>query len=92
MTKSEAILLLEKKHANARTIVDEFLTIIEKSLAKQEPVYIRGLGTFKPIVKKAKKGQLIKNGRGKYQSLSVGTIDIPEQNSVKFILSKNLLK
>lgn len=91
MTKSEAILRLQEKHgANAREIVEDFLTIVKQSIKQRRPIYIRELGTFKPVIRKAKKGQRMERGFGS-KFLAKETIDIPERFYVKFVPSKGLL-
>lgn len=91
MTKSEAILKLQEKHGSAaREVVEDFLTIVKQSISQREPIFIRDLGTFKPIRRKAKKGQLMEQGLGS-KFLAKKTIDIPARNTVKFVPSKRLL-
>ena len=54
---------------------------IEKSLCKGESVYVRGFATFKAYTKKARKGHDFKNGT---------SVDLPERNFAKLVLSKEL--
>ncbi len=63
--------------------VDGILRVIKETLAKGEPVIIRGFGTFKPIECKERPAHDFKTGK---------PCVIPAHRSAKFCISKDLVK
>lgn len=63
MTKAELIYNISKEtgveQTIVRAVVESAMTNIKESLAKEEPVYLRGFGTFSVKRRKAKTGRII---------------------------------
>ncbi len=87
MTKNELakeVAVSEKLHLSTTfQAVDGILRVIKETLAKGEPVIIRGFGTFQPIDCKERPARNIKTGEA---------ITVPAHKSVKFRVSKDLVK
>lgn len=72
---------LVKSQAQANSIVSFILKEISDTLVEGGEVYFKGLGRFSVVIRKARKGVNPKTKE---------SLDIPECNSVKFKISKNL--
>ncbi len=87
MTKNQLakeVAVSEKLHLSTTfQAVDGILRVIKQTLAKGEPVIIRGFGTFQPIDCKERTARNIKTGE---------SITIPAHKSVKFRVSKDFVK
>ena len=64
-------------------IVDIILIEISEALAKGESIEIRGFGSYKVKIRKARIGRNPKNSK---------TIKIPEKKAIKWKMSKTLFK
>ncbi len=88
MTKSE-ITNGVKRHfpylsrAAANRVVDTIVTTMSRALAAKMPIELRGFGTFRITKRKGSKSINPKNGQ---------PMVIPDQNVVRFRLSKNLAR
>lgn len=84
MTKSDIISVVANEcdlsNAYAKYVVNVLFDAIKIELSKGGEVRIKDFGTFKTVVRKAKKARLIAKG---------ATIVVPERNKVKFTASKN---
>lgn len=67
--------------SQAITAIDSVFEAIEKSLCKDESVYIRGFATIKVCTTKERKARNISKGT---------TVIIPAQRTVKLVVSKQL--
>lgn len=87
MTKNQLakeVAVSEKLHLSTTfQAVDGILRVIKQTLAKGEPVIIRGFGTFQPIDCKERTARDFKSGK---------SVTIPAHKSVKFRVSKDLVK
>lgn len=87
MTKNQLakeVAVSEKLHLSTTfQAVDGILRVIKQTLAKGEPVIIRGFGTFQPIDCKERTARDFKSGK---------PVVIPAHKSVKFRVSKDLVK
>jgi len=85
MTKNELakeVAVSEKLHLSTTfQAVDGILRVIKQTLAKGEPVIIRGFGTFQPINCKERPARDFKSGKS-----------VTTHKSVKFRVSKDLVK
>lgn len=85
MTKEELITAIaEKTGYNKKTTkatIEAMQNIIVQSLKKGEEVKLVGFGTWKKVHRAAKKGRNPQTGEA---------IEIPEYDSVKFVVGKNL--
>lgn len=85
MTKNEvAEILSDKKGIRMSTAikaVEGIMEIMSDAFSKGESIFLRGFGTYRIVVRKAKTGQDITRKK---------TIHIPERRTVKFIPSKTL--
>ena len=85
MTKNELakeVAVSEKLHLSTTfQAVDGILRVIKQTLAKGEPVIIRGFGTFQPINCKERPARDFKSGKS-----------VTIHKSVKFRVSKDLVK
>lgn len=85
MTKRQLIEMVAKKTHLTKKITQEaiqsFLSEITKSLVKGEKVVLSGLGTFKVVNVKAKKGRIIKTGQA---------VTIPAHRAARFSAGKAL--
>ncbi len=63
--------------------VDGIIRVIKETLAKGEPVIIRGFGSFQPYQAPERQGRNLKTGE---------PVTIPAHRSVKFRISKDLVK
>ncbi len=75
---SEKLLL-----STATQAVDGIIRVIKQTLAKGEPVIIRGFGTFQPYQCNERPARNFKSGK---------PCVIPEHRSAKFRISKDLVK
>ena len=69
----------EKKMA--KTFLESFTTLVEKTMKKNGEVPLSGLGKFKVVKRKARMGRNPATGQ---------TIKIPAKTVVKFTVAKNL--
>jgi len=87
MTKNELakeVAVSEKLHLSTTfQAVDGILRVIKQTLAKGEPVIIRGFGTFQPIEVAERPARNFKTGK---------PVTIPAHKSAKFRVSKDLVK
>lgn len=87
MTKNELakeVAVSEKLHLSTTfQALDGILRVVKETLAKGEPVIIRGFGTFQPIECKERPARDFKTGK---------PVIIPAHRSVKFRVSKDLVK
>lgn len=87
MTKNQLakeVAVSEKLHLSTTfQAIDGILRVIKQTLAKGEPVIIRGFGTFQPIDCKERTARDFKSGK---------SLVIPAHKSVKFRTSKELVK
>lgn len=87
MTKNQLakeVAVSEKLHFSTTfQAVDGILRVINETLAKGESVVIRGFGTFQPTEVTERTARNIKTGEA---------ITIPAHKSVKFRVSKDLVK
>lgn len=85
MTKNEVAEILSTKTgmkmSTAINAVEEIMEIMSETFSKGESIFLRGFGTYRVVVRKAKTGQDITRKK---------TIHIPERRTVKFIPSKTL--
>jgi DNA-binding protein HU-beta len=91
MTKKEVVAqICEKTGMESKDVsltLDTMFKVIEESLSKGKPIYLRGFASL--IVKKKK----AKKGRKNFQSGGIGEqINIPEKFAPKFIPSKRIVK
>ena len=68
---------------DALTFIDALIEVVGKELKKNGKLTLAGFGTFKPILKKQKKGRNPKTG---------AEIVIPQRKAVKFLPAKGLKK
>ena len=61
-------------------VLDIVIDDLQAAFTSREMVILRDIGTFKPVLRKGRKGQSFKNG----------TIDIPAHWSIKFEISKGV--
>lgn len=84
MNKAELIQAVSERadvsHLDAETVVDEFLSLIEKTVAKGEEVKLSGFGIFTKKQRKERKGTNPSDG---------SHIVIPASATVAFKPSKN---
>lgn len=84
MNKSELVAALSKKIGAGRveteTFVNSFIEIVEKTVAKGEPVQLIGFGTFELRHREARVGRNPKTGE---------KLNIPASNSPVFKAGKN---
>ncbi len=84
MNKAELVEALAKKTGYAKSQIDEILretiAVIAKTV-KKEPVQLVGLGTFKPVKRKARVGVNPSTGE---------KMKIPARKALKFTASSNL--
>lgn len=87
MTKNELakeVAVSEKLHLSTTfQAVDGILRVIKQTLAKGEPVIIRGFGTFQQIEVAERPARNFKTGK---------PVTIPAHKSAKFRVSKDLVK
>ncbi len=87
MTKNELakeVAVSEKLHLSTTfQAVDGILRVIKETLAKGEPVIIRGFGTFQPYQAPIRTARNFKTGK---------PCAIPSHRSVKFRISKDFVK
>lgn len=69
--------------AEVVAVINTLIDITKKSISKNQPIFLRGLGTMTTVLRKPKKGQNIKEGT---------TVDIPAQYKFKFVPSKDIVK
>ncbi len=85
MTKNEVAEILSTKTgmkmSTAINAVEGIMEIMSETFSKGESIFLRGFGTYRVVVRKAKTGQDITRKK---------TIHIPERRTVKFIPSKTL--
>lgn len=72
---------LDMSKDEAYVIVEATLSTVGEGIAKGEDIFIRGLGTFKIVRRKAKVARNIAKGT---------FVEIPEHDAVKFIPCKEL--
>ena len=86
MNKAELVEAIAKKTGFAKSQIDEIVRemigIIGKTV-KKEPVQLVGLGTFKPVKRKARMGVNPSTGE---------KMKIPARKALKFTASSNLKK
>jgi nucleoid DNA-binding protein len=67
MNKAELIQLVSERadvsHLDAETVIDEFLSLIEKTIVKGEEVKLSGFGIFEKKQRKERKGTNPSDGR-----------------------------
>ena len=67
MNKAELIQLVSERadvsHIDAETVIDEFLSLIEKTIVKGEEVKLSGFGIFEKKQRKERKGPNPSDGR-----------------------------
>lgn len=87
MTKNELakeVAVSGKLHlSTAFQAVDGIVRIIKETLAKGEPVIIRGFGTFQPVALAERTARNPKTGK---------PVTVPAHKSAKFRVSKDLVK
>ena len=86
MNKAELVETIADKTGYAKSLVNEVLSEIIETIAKtvhKEPVQLVGLGTFKPVKRKARMGVNPITGK---------RIKIPAKKALKFTASSNLKK
>ena len=88
MVKSELIQKLCNAYPNIlrkdiQRILDIILDEIIKALSRGENIEIRGFGSYKVVLRKARKGRNPKNSE---------IIQIPEKKAIKWKMSKDLFK
>lgn len=86
MTRKDIVYKLESRtglntHLCERA-VREIINIIADAILRQEPIYIRGLATIKPVTRKATTRRDIKRGK---------PVQVPQKKQVKFITSPAIL-
>ncbi len=86
MTKAEIVAKIAEKtgveKGAAQAVVESFMDIVKTSIKADEPVYLRGFGSFIKKTRKAKKGRNIKAGE---------SIIIPEHSIPAFKPAKTFL-
>jgi DNA-binding protein HU-beta len=86
MTKNQLakeVAVSEKLHLSTSIqAVDGVIRVIKEQLAKNEPVIIRGLGTFQPVIVPKRQGHNPQTG---------AVVTIPEHRTVKFRISRELV-
>ncbi|MFA5907890.1 MAG: HU family DNA-binding protein [Vicinamibacterales bacterium] len=87
MNKQDLIARIVKDTGATKTqasrIVAVFLAAVTRALKKGEPVTFVGFGTFKTVLRKARKGR---------NPLTGGAIRIPKRRAVRFSAGKALKK
>lgn len=85
MTKQDIIDQMVKKTSltarESAQAVETMIDIIEEAFIKGENIYLRGLATFKHVIRKEKKVQNITRGH---------TMTMPAYRTVKLIIPKDL--
>ena len=78
MTKKELVdQIADKRDLSAqmvRTVVEDFMKIIQSSVADGQRIFLRGFGVFQPKERKAKVGRNITRG----EQLSIPPIRVPQ--------------
>ncbi|MCQ2319566.1 MAG: integration host factor subunit beta [Bacteroidales bacterium] len=86
MTKAEIVAKIAEKtgveKGAAQAVVESFMEIVKDSVKADEPVYLRGFGSFIKKTRKAKKGRNIKAGE---------SIIIPEHSIPAFKPAKTFV-
>lgn len=84
MNKAELIQIVSERvdvaHSDAEMVIEEFLSLIEKSIIKGEDVKLSGFGVFEKKQRKERKGTNPSDGRH---------IIIPASSTISFRPSKN---
>ena len=86
MNKAELVEKIADKTGYAKSLVNEVLSEIVDTIGKtvkKEPVQLVGLGTFKPVKRKARTG---------VNPITGAKIKIPARKALKFTASANLKK
>ena len=86
MTRKDIVYKLERRTGLNTNLcekaVSEIINIITDAILQQEPIYIRGLATIKPVMRKAKICRDINRGI---------PVQVPPRKQVKFITSPSIL-
>ncbi|MCQ2793318.1 MAG: HU family DNA-binding protein [Bacilli bacterium] len=84
MNKAELIQIVSERvdvaHSDTEMVIEEFLSLIEKSIIKGEDVKLSGFGVFEKKQRKERKGTNPSDGRH---------IIIPASSTISFRPSKN---
>lgn len=85
MTKADLIAKVSnmtgKEHKDVTPVVEAFIKSVNEAMVNNEPIYIRGFGTFKVITRKPKVARNIGKGT---------SMTIPAHSTPKFTFAKRV--